>query len=333
MQICLLTAHESIRAAVQLSCPPPHTLRMLSPEGLLIEDRTVSEAGKALLKQAAKADVVLVGWAFEKAPVINTASFYIRKISQVPIIALCNGGQQEMIEALAAGVDDVLGFPLYLPLLQAKVAAHKRMVLAAKRAASRRIKKKLRRQTDAVQALAEEKVEVLTADVAEELQELFPAGKTASAAEAHAKRVEPEQVVEEEAGKVMEELIEEVLDELVGTVDEELTLIDTTHEVYRFGDLALNATAYQFHIGTTEVDLTPKEFELLRFLIENANKACSRDQILDAVWGLDFDTGTNMVDVYMHFVRKKLDAHGLGRMLKTIRGHGYRLMLPEGHPT
>lgn len=332
MRICLISANERIQAAVQVSCLPPHELTVLAPQGLLAEDRTLSESGKRLIKKAAKADVVLIGWAFDEAPIINTIGYSIRKQSQVPIIALCNGGQDEMIAALAGGVDDVLHFPLYLPLLQAKVAATNRLVLAAQRATSRKIKKKLRGKADNVHALAEEKVEDLTSDLVEELQESVLPDDFPTVAEEEQVLAEAEKVIEEEAEKVVDALVDEMLDELVEAVEEELTLIDASHEVHTFGDLALDTTSYQFHIGSTEVDLTPKEFDLLRFMMENAGKACSRDQILDAVWGLDFDTGTNMVDVYMHFLRKKLDAHGLGSMLKTIRGHGYRLMLPESKP-
>jgi DNA-binding response OmpR family regulator len=69
----------------------------------------------------------------------------------------------------------------------------------------------------------------------------------------------------------------------------------------------------------------PREFALLSYLMDHPDEACTRDQILDAVWGIDFDTGTNMVDVYMHFLRKKLEAHGIKGIIQTIRGRGYRL--------
>jgi two-component system response regulator CiaR len=55
---------------------------------------------------------------------------------------------------------------------------------------------------------------------------------------------------------------------------------------------------------------------------------CSRNQILNAAWGIDLDTGTNMVNVNVHLLWKKLKAHGLGVMLKTIRGMGFRLENP-----
>ena len=77
-----------------------------------------------------------------------------------------------------------------------------------------------------------------------------------------------------------------------------------------------------------EVDLTPREFALLSYLVAHADALVTRDQILDAVWGIDFDTGTNMVDVYMYFLRKKLEAYQLKEMIQTVRGRGYRLVEP-----
>lgn len=99
--------------------------------------------------------------------------------------------------------------------------------------------------------------------------------------------------------------------------------------VRNVGPLHLDLTAHRFYIYDTEVALTPREFALLGYLIANVDILCTRDQILDAVWGINFDTGTNMVDVYMYFLRKKLEAHGLKEMLQTVRGHGYRLVPPE----
>lgn len=102
----------------------------------------------------------------------------------------------------------------------------------------------------------------------------------------------------------------------------------TTPETRRFGDLRLDWAAHRFFVRDEEVELTPREFALLDFLIGQAGALCTRGQILDRVWGLNFDTGTNMVDVYVYFLRKKLEAHGLEGIIQTVRGHGYRLVLP-----
>ncbi len=104
------------------------------------------------------------------------------------------------------------------------------------------------------------------------------------------------------------------------------------HAVRRFGDLRLDLTAHRFFIRDHEVELTPREFALLRFLVDHAEALCTRDEILDAVWGIDFNTGTNMVDVYTYFLRRKLEVYDLKDMIQTVRGRGYRLALPPAAP-
>jgi DNA-binding response OmpR family regulator len=101
------------------------------------------------------------------------------------------------------------------------------------------------------------------------------------------------------------------------------------HLVQSFGTLQLDHSAHRLYANNTPISLTPREFALLAYLIAQAGRLCTRDQILNHVWGLDFDTGTNMVDVYMYFLRKKLVAHGLASMIQTVRGHGYRLVEPD----
>lgn len=98
-------------------------------------------------------------------------------------------------------------------------------------------------------------------------------------------------------------------------------------KIQQFGKIRLDSRSRSFYIDSTSIPLTPREFALLSYLVENAGTACSRHEILDAVWGITFDTGTNMVDVYMYFLRKKLDAYGLKGMIETVRSLGYRLSL------
>jgi DNA-binding response OmpR family regulator len=94
----------------------------------------------------------------------------------------------------------------------------------------------------------------------------------------------------------------------------------------------LDQRSRRVFVHEQEVILTPKEYELLAFLLDHPGEALSRDTLLDAVWGINFETGTNMVDVYVHFLRKKLRKAGLARVLETVRGHGYRLNIPKGSP-
>ena len=75
-----------------------------------------------------------------------------------------------------------------------------------------------------------------------------------------------------------------------------------------------------------EVRLTAREFELLAYLIRHANQVVSRTQILSAVWGYDFDPGTNVVEVYIGYLRKKLSAGDGAAPIETVRSVGYRLV-------
>ncbi len=98
-------------------------------------------------------------------------------------------------------------------------------------------------------------------------------------------------------------------------------------DVLHMGELHLDRAARKCTVGENEVDLTFREFALLEYFLENAETACTRDQILDHVWGIQFDTGTNMVDVYVYFLRRKLAGHGFEGIIQTVRGYGYRLTM------
>ena len=104
---------------------------------------------------------------------------------------------------------------------------------------------------------------------------------------------------------------------------------DAVRDEQSFGPLRINRTAYRLFVNEVEVLLTPREYSLLDFLIRHRDELCTRDDILAQVWGINFDTGTNMVDVYMYFLRRKLEAHNAEGMIQTVRGRGYRLALPD----
>jgi DNA-binding response OmpR family regulator len=76
------------------------------------------------------------------------------------------------------------------------------------------------------------------------------------------------------------------------------------------------------------VDLSPREFALLEFLMRNAGRTVSRSRIAEAVWNYKFDTETNVVDVYVNYLRKKLSFAGQTPPIRTVRGIGYRLETP-----
>ena len=85
----------------------------------------------------------------------------------------------------------------------------------------------------------------------------------------------------------------------------------------------MDVEGHQVTVKGTPVELTKKEFDLLRHLLENKGRVLSREVLLDAVWGFDFVGETNSVDVYIRFLRGKLDdAFGI-KLIHTVRGVGY----------
>ena len=91
------------------------------------------------------------------------------------------------------------------------------------------------------------------------------------------------------------------------------------------GDIELDEQRHVARVANTTVELTVREFALLAYLIRNAGQVLSRRQILDAVWGAEPDVYSNIVDLYVSYLRRKLAAVGRGGRLRTVRGVGYTL--------
>jgi len=90
-----------------------------------------------------------------------------------------------------------------------------------------------------------------------------------------------------------------------------------------FKKLSLYPERFEAFIGTALLVLTKKEFDLLSYLLLNQNLVLSREKILQAVWADDFDGGDNVVDVYIRYLRSKLEAHNAADYIVTVRGVGY----------
>ena len=93
----------------------------------------------------------------------------------------------------------------------------------------------------------------------------------------------------------------------------------------RVGDLSLDPLARQVKRGSREIALTQKEYALLEYLMKNAERTVSREQITEHVWNQDSEPSTNIVDVYINYLRRKIDLDGLTPLLHTVRGQGYVL--------
>jgi len=92
----------------------------------------------------------------------------------------------------------------------------------------------------------------------------------------------------------------------------------------RYGDLEMDEDRHQVWRGGQEVDLSPTEFRLTRYLLLNAERVLSKQQILDHVWQYDFNGDDNVVETYISYLRRKLD-RGDDKLIQTIRGFGYTL--------
>ena len=97
----------------------------------------------------------------------------------------------------------------------------------------------------------------------------------------------------------------------------------------RCGDLTLDTDSHRVKRGTNEIRLTRQEFMLLKLLMENPDKVLTRTQILESVWGLNFNRNTNVVDVYISYLRNKIEIDGGEKMIETIKGRGYLLCAGE----
>ncbi len=95
--------------------------------------------------------------------------------------------------------------------------------------------------------------------------------------------------------------------------------------VLRFEDLTLNPQTREVQRGSRLIELTKIEFDLLELFLQHPRQVLTRDQILDLVWGYNFDSGTNSLAVYIGYLRRKLEEKEEARLIQTVRGVGYAL--------
>jgi two-component system response regulator MprA len=98
--------------------------------------------------------------------------------------------------------------------------------------------------------------------------------------------------------------------------------------VLRFEDLTLNPQTREVVRGSRRIELTKIEFDLLELFLQHPRQVLTRDQILDLVWGYNFDSGTNSLAVYIGYLRRKLEEDSEARLIQTVRGVGYALRQP-----
>ncbi len=98
-----------------------------------------------------------------------------------------------------------------------------------------------------------------------------------------------------------------------------------TGEVLRLGPLQIDVAAHTVRVGARTVELTAKEFEVLELFLRHREQVLTREVIYDRVWGYDFGSDSNVIEVYVRALRLKLEAEGAPRLLHTVRGVGYVL--------
>lgn len=123
----------------------------------------------------------------------------------------------------------------------------------------------------------------------------------------------------------IDELLARIRSALRFSAVEELKKDEFLHE---FADLSIHEQTREVKRNERQVELTKREYDLLLHLLKHPNQVLSREQLLDAVWGYDYFGDTNVVDVYIRYVRKKIEWDGEGTLIQTVRGVGYVLKEP-----
>jgi DNA-binding response OmpR family regulator len=114
-------------------------------------------------------------------------------------------------------------------------------------------------------------------------------------------------------------------EELVARIRAHLRRQDERADLLRAGAVTLDLRARRAEVGGTAVALTAREFALLECFLRHRGQVLTRAQILNHVWGYDFDSDSNVVDVYVRYLREKLARAGAPQVIETVRGAGYRV--------
>ncbi|KAA2245407.1 response regulator transcription factor [Chitinophaga agrisoli] len=109
----------------------------------------------------------------------------------------------------------------------------------------------------------------------------------------------------------------------VRTLTRRIKSVQPEEHLLRIGDLELDTTSKTARRDNRQLNLTATEYRLLEFLMKHQRRVLSRIEILEHVWDIDFNLGTNVVDVYVNYLRKKIDKHFSSKLIHTVVGMGY----------
>ena len=104
-----------------------------------------------------------------------------------------------------------------------------------------------------------------------------------------------------------------------------------TPEKLQVGELTLDCIRRKVTRANENIELAPKEFSILEYMMRNRGRPLSRTMIVEHVWDMDYDGLTNIVDVYIRHLRSKIDDKFAAKMIRTVRGIGYMLDTPDSH--
>lgn len=119
--------------------------------------------------------------------------------------------------------------------------------------------------------------------------------------------------------------IEELLARIRVALRQNGTKTEDIDTFLTYDDLRVNEKTREVRRGDKEVELTPREFDLLVYMLKHPQQVLTREQILNSVWGFDYIGDTNVVDVYIRYIRKKLDYPYEKQLIHTVRGVGYAI--------
>lgn len=117
--------------------------------------------------------------------------------------------------------------------------------------------------------------------------------------------------------------------ELLARIKALLRRVSDTISELSIDNLKMELLSRRVYRGDREIALTPKEFSLLEYLLRNRGRVLSRTQIIENIWGYNFDPGSNVVDVHIKFLREKIDSGWEKKLIHTVRGSGYILKVED----
>ena len=103
-------------------------------------------------------------------------------------------------------------------------------------------------------------------------------------------------------------------------------------EVLKIDELTLNPASHEVKRGEKIINLSSKEYRILEYLMRHPNQVCTRTMLTEHIWGYNFDKQSNIIDVYLAYLRRKIDKNHSQKLIQTVRGIGYKIKKPEDNP-